>query len=533
MKRCISSLSCNLVLAFILTFVGDVVADSPKHGGVLEFVVGSKVTSYDGHSETTFGMLHPIRPFYSVLIRVDPDNPQSTTRFVCDLCIGGIPEPEDDGKRYTFKIRQGVKFHDGTPLTSADLKASFEKIIFPPPGIRSARKGRFSMVHSIEASSPTTLTFNLKHASGAFLPTLATPFNFIYSKKDLDTHGYRWHQRNVNGTGPFEFAQHQAGAFLEGRRNPDYYHAGRPYLDGFRAISAPKMSTRLQAIRGGRAAIEFRGFPPEARDDLLGALGEKITVQQSDWNCALLVTPNHRVKPFDDPRVRRALTLALDRRLGATHLSRIAIVKTVGGIVYPHHPLAASSSELATMAGYGDDIEKSRSLARQLLIDAGHSGLTFTLHNRAVDQPYKVVGTWLIDQWSRIGVAAEQQAKPSGPFFQSLFKKKDFEVTIEFSCGSVVNPLSDVGKYTSERNFGEYEDPVLDDLFERLQRATVPREQQALMRQFERRVLDDAAHSFVTLWWHRIALHHAYVKGWKISPSHYLNQALDNVWLDR
>ena len=170
--------------------------ETPQRGGVLNFVVGSSIPSYDGHMESTFGMIHPIRPFYSLLIRVNPDNPQSPTDFVCDLCEGDVPAATNDGRTYTFKIRSGVKFHDGTPLTSADVKASLDKIIFPPEGIPSTRKAFFSQVDTITAPNATTLVINLKYASGAFLPALAAPYNFIYSKKDLDEKGYAWHQKN-------------------------------------------------------------------------------------------------------------------------------------------------------------------------------------------------------------------------------------------------------------------------------------------------------------------------------------------------
>ena len=178
------------------------------------------------------------------------------------------------------------------------------------------------------------------------------------------------------------------GSHVRGERNADYYHEGKPYLDGYTALSAPKMSIRLQAIRGGRADIEFRGFPPKARDDLVAALGDKITVQESDWNCVLLVTPNHKTKPFDDPRVRRAMSLAIDRHGGSKYLSNIAIVKTVGGIVFPNHPLATPVDELkANVAGYSDDVEGSIEQAKALLAEAGQSDLKFTLLNRGVDQP--------------------------------------------------------------------------------------------------------------------------------------------------
>ena len=93
------------------------------------------------------------------------------------------------------------------------------------------------MVDSVEAPDDTTIVFTLKFPSGAFLPALATPFNWVYSKKDLDEHGYSWHQNNVNGTGPFKFVQHSPGAFVDGVRNDSYHHEGQPYLDGFKAVN--------------------------------------------------------------------------------------------------------------------------------------------------------------------------------------------------------------------------------------------------------------------------------------------------------
>ena len=104
-KRGIAAIA---VAAFAVGAATSAVA-APKKGGTLNFVVGSKIPSYDGHQETTFGMIHPIRPFYSLLMRVDPNNPQSPTAFQCDVCEGDIPTPTNDGKRYTFKIKKNVK----------------------------------------------------------------------------------------------------------------------------------------------------------------------------------------------------------------------------------------------------------------------------------------------------------------------------------------------------------------------------------------------------------------------------------------
>ena len=506
-----------------------------KKGGELVFVTAGRIPSFDGHQEATFSMMHPIAPFYSLLIRVNPENPDSPTDFTCDLCVGDVPQGENGDTQYTFKIQEGVKFHDGTPLTAADIKASFDRIIFPPEGVKSLRKSYFTMVESVEAPNPTTVIFNLKHASGAFIPALAIPFNFIYSKKDLDTEGHKWHEKNVNGSGPFRFKEYVAGSHVEGIRYDDYHHRGQPYLASFRSVITPKMAVRVNAIRSDRAAIEFRGFPPKDRDNLKKALGDAITVQESTWNCSLLVVPNQKAKPFDDVRVRRALTLAIDRWAGSQYLSKITIVKTAGGTVFPGHPLAASKEELSEIAGYGEDIEASRAEARKLLKEAGHEGLSFELLNRATDQPYKVVSTWVISQWAKVGMKVKQKVLPTGSWRGALRDTKNFQVAIDFNCQSVVNRILDVTKFlgSSASNYGQYQDPELEAIWQKMFTAVNLDEQRMYMRQYEKRVLDTQAHQFITLWWYRINPYRSYVKGWKTSPSHYLNQQLDNIWLDK
>jgi peptide/nickel transport system substrate-binding protein len=518
-----------------IAYAGPSAAAGPTRGGILKYVVPAEPPSFDGHRETTFALVHPIAPFYSLLIRVDPTQPYKPGNFVCDLCTE-MPQPADGGKTYTFKIRDGVKFSDGSALTAQDIVATYKKIIFPPDGVASARKAFYVMVDSVSAPDDHTVVFKLKYPSGAFIPALANPFNFIYSKAILDK-DMHWYEKNVMGSGPFLWDGREAGAFVKGKRNPNYYIKGKPYLDGFEAIFAKKQSLRVQAIQGDRAAIEFRGFPPKSRDDLVRALGDKITVGESDWNCVLTVTPNEQKKPFDDARVRRALTLAIDRWGGSKYLSKIAIVKAVGGVVFPGHPLAATKDELQKLAGYWPDIEKSRAEARKLLKESGHEHLKFTLNNRGVDQPYKIVGTWLIDQWKKVGLEVDQRVQPTGPFYATLRKKKDFDVSMDFNCQAVVNPLLDVAKFISDDRTGNqnagYKDRELDKLFDQMNQSGDPKEQRALMRKFEKRALDEQVHSMVTLWWYRIVPYRSYLKGWYVSPSHYLNQQLDNVWLDK
>mgnify|MGYP001975391969 FL=1 len=516
---------------------GPAKAETPKKGGILNFIVAAESPSYDGHKESTFAMVHPTRPFYSLLIRVNPDNPSSPTDFQCDLCVGSVPKPTDGGKTYTFKIKKGVKFHDGQTLTANDLVATYNKIIFPPDGVSSARKAFFKMVDAVEAPDDETLVFKLKFATGAFIPALATPFNYTYSAKDLKEHGYDWHEKNVNGTGAFKFKEAVAGSHVEAVKFDDFHVDGKPYLDGYKALISRKMAIRVQAIRGDRASIEFRGFPPKQRDDLVKALGKDITVQESDWNCVLLYTPNHGRPIMQDPRVRQALTLAVDRWGGSQHLSRIAIVKTVGGIAFPNHPLAATKAELVRLKGYGTDIKAAREEAKKLLAEAGKAGIKFELLNRGTDQPYKIVGTWLIGQWRQIGAQVTQRVEPTKSFYNSLRKTHDFDVSVDFNCQSVINPIVDVSKYigSAGNNYGNYagQDQELEDIYNQLVQEGDEAKQREIMRVMEKRALSDQAHEGITLWWYKINPHRSYVKGWKIAPSHYLNQSLDQVWLDK
>src|SRR5437588_12611929 len=216
-------------------------AETPKRGGTLSYLIPADAPpTFDGHRETTYATIHSVAPFYSVLIRINPDNPGSTTDFVCDLCIE-MPKPTDDGKTYTFKIRQGVKFHNGDPLTAEDVATSLQMIAFPPEGVLSPRSSDFEMVAKIDAPDPTTVVIRLKFATSAFLPALADPYAFIYQKKVLDKDPH-WYERNILGSGPFKFANYEVGQSIRWLRNPDYYHQGLPYLDETVGIYAPKQA---------------------------------------------------------------------------------------------------------------------------------------------------------------------------------------------------------------------------------------------------------------------------------------------------
>src|SRR5579884_49179 len=213
--------------------------ETPKRGGILTYMIPADAPpSFDAQREETYATIHAAAPFYSTLIHANPENPGDSSDIVCDLCTE-MPKPTDNGRTYTFKLREGVKFHDGTRLTSADVLASWNKIVFPPARIVSPRQSNFLMVDKIEAPDPQTIVFRLKFATDAFLPALADPYAWIYSKAKLDK-DIHWYEKNIMGSGPFKFIAYETGQSIAGERNPDYYRKGLPYLDGFKGIFADK-----------------------------------------------------------------------------------------------------------------------------------------------------------------------------------------------------------------------------------------------------------------------------------------------------
>jgi len=383
--------------------------ERPRYGGELLFAVPSESPSYDGHQEETFGLIHPVAPHYNTLLRIDPFD-KSGTQVVPDLAESWTVSK--DGRTYTFRVRTGVKFHDGSELTARDVKASYDKIVFPPASIASRRKGAYANVEAIEAPNPTTVVFRLKWPQGSFVSSLASPWNWIY-KADILARDMRWYETNVMGTGPFAFVEHVKGSHWVGKKNPNYWDKGKPYLDGYRAIFIRDSAAQVSAIRAERAHIQFRGFSPAERDTLVAALGTKVTVQDSPWDCMLYATINHEKKPFNDKRVRRALTLAVDRYEGSQAISKIAIVRTVAGVQVPGSPFATLPGDLEKLAGYGHDINKSRAEARRLLKEAGvPDGFSFTFKNRSVPMPYEPRAIWR--SWPATGTTSTSRAPRPG-----------------------------------------------------------------------------------------------------------------------
>ncbi|MEA2938326.1 MAG: peptide/nickel transport system substrate-binding protein [Alphaproteobacteria bacterium] len=515
--------------AFVLAgATGTADAQQPKRGGTLQYAISAETPHYDCHGSDTFATLHFAAPFYSTLLKFNLDK---YPEVMGDLAESWTVAP--DLMTYTFKLHPGVKFHDGQAMTSADVKATYDRLRNPPAGVVSTRQATFADIGTIETPDAQTVIFKMKTVNAAMLEHFASPWNCVYAAKDLaaDPNAPK---TKINGTGPFTFVEHVKGSHVAGKRSDNYFRAGMPYLEGFRGVFMLQAATMLNAVQGGQVMAEFRGISPAERDRLVQAMGDKIRIEESSWTLNLLVVFNTEKKPFDDVRVRRALLMAIDRWGGSQGLSRISTLRSVGGVIRPGAPYATPEADLVKLPGFSKNIAAARTEAKRLLAEAGVPNLSLTLFNRNLAMPYTPAGIFLVDQWRQIGVKVDHKQYDTAPYLAGM-GSGNYDVAIDFSNLFMDEPSLGLAKYVSFKrapeNRSRANDDVLDDLYDKQSRELDMKKRAELIKSFEKRLFEQA-YQQPLLWWYRIVPTHKSVMGWKMSPSHNLGQDLAEVWLN-
>jgi peptide/nickel transport system substrate-binding protein len=433
---------------------------------------------------------------------------------------------------YAFKLRPDVFFHDGSRLTSADVKASYERIVRPPPGVISARQIDYAAISEIDAPDPRTVVFHLKWPEAAMLASFASPWNCIYSAAKL-AQDQQFPKTNILGSGAFVFVEHAKGKHWRGRRWERYFRPDRPFLDAYQAVFMPAGAV-MKAYQSGAIMAEFRGVSPKQRDELTETLGDRVTVSESPWLSNLLVVFNTRRAPFADSRVRRALSLAIDRWGGAQREENSTFLKYVGGLMRPGSAWATSQAELVGLPGFSPDLAAGRAEARRLLAEAGVGGLELSLLVRAIPIPHFAGADLLAASWREIGVTMTQKRLNIWEW-QKFVDSGDFDAALDFSGDFYDDPTVQLKKFMSQDlspvNFSASQDRFLDALFIGQAMTADQRERARIVRAFERHALTEA-YTVPLLWWNRIVVTSSKVKGWHITPSHFLGQDLVDAWLE-
>ncbi len=503
-------------------------ADSPVKGGTLAYAVQGETSTYDCHAGSSFSNIHFLAPHFSLLVRFDP---ASYPKIVPDLAKSWTVS--EDGLTYTFKLNEGVKFHDGTVLTAKDIKATYERIWKPTAGVISVRAAFFEDLESITTPDDHTVVFRIKQADAGMLSNFASPWNCVYSAAKL-AEDPLYPTKTIMGTGPFVFVEHVAGSHWVGKRFDGYFRKGLPHLDGFRAQSMSGTAI-VNALAGGQIQAEFRGFPPADASRIQRARGNDVVFSSSEWLAHFFFSFNTEKKPFDDIRVRRALTLAVDRWGGAGPMSRITFLSYVGGLMRPGADMALRGDDLLDLPGFSKDIEAARKEARALLKEAGVPNLTFTVTNRTT-APFIPLGLFLIDQWRQIGVKVEHQQLDTAQWLAAR-RAGNFDVVVDSQAewnddGSVQLSRFLSKDIAGDTNISRYIDRKVDELYKRQKGQLVPTERAATLKELQRHLIQQV-YSAPVFWASRNVALDRRLKGWTPLPSHMLNQDLAEIWLER
>ena len=501
---------------------------TPKKGGILNFAIVAGPPSYDCHAEITFGALHPLAPHYSLLLKVDGANFPKVAGDLAESWSSAA-----DGLSHTFKLHKGVKFHDGSPLTSADVKASYDRIIRPLAGVISVRQSYYGAFGDIDTPDEHTIVFKMKTPIAGALDLIASPFNCIYSAAKLKAGG-GYPGKEVMGSGAFQFVEHVQGSHWVGRRFDGYFKPGRPFLDGFKAYFV-KSTAVIPGLLGGQFDAEFRFVTPPERNMLMEKFGDKAAVYETPLLAGNIFIFNTKKKPFDDVRVRQALTLAIDRWSGGENIGKISSLRFVGGVSRPGSAMAIPEADLVKLPGFGRDPEKARAEARRLLKEAGQENLELKFLNRSGIESYTTGGIYAIDQWRRIGIKATHEQLESKLYFDN-FATGNFDVGMEFISDYLDDPTQNFVKFLSKKmsplGYSGHEDTKIDDLYVKQQRTLDPVERTKIVRELDAYV-QTTAYSVPFLWTQRIVVMPKVVQGWPMTPSHYLGQDLTDVWLNK
>ncbi len=502
-----------------------------KSGGTLRIQHMDTPPSASIHEESTVSVAVPFMAIYNNLVIFDQNVPKNSLEsIVPDLATSW--ETKDGGRKLVFRTRDGVKWHDGKPFSAADVACTFDLILTPDRLRRNPRSAWYTNVEKVTADGPSEVTFHLKQPQPSLLALLASGYTPIYPchvpAADM--------RRKPVGTGPFKLADFRMNEGIKLVKNPDYWKPGRPYLDAIEFSIIADRSTRMLSFVAGKFDMTF---PADVTVPLLknikrDAPQAQCTMRESGVSTNLIV--NREVAPFDDPRIRRAMALTLDREAFIRILSEGE--GRMGGALLPPPDgvWGLPEEKLKGLIGYGD-VEKSREEARKLMKEAGYGPdkrLKLKVSTRNI-ATYKDPAVILIDQLKQIWIDAELEIIDTTIYYNRVFKK-DYVVALNLTGSAVDDPdvtLFEGYACGSLRNYNNYCDPEMTRLFEEQSRETDRGKRQEMVWAIDRKLQEDVARPIISHG--RIAgCWQPHVKNVTLhSNSIYNNWRFEDVWLDR
>ena len=513
---------------------GAALAEEPKQGGIFRIYHRDSPGSASIHEEATFSTNAPFMAVFNNLVIFKQDVAQnSMDSIVPDL--GESWSWSADNKTLTFKLHQGVKWHDGKPFTSADVKCTFDMIMGKSPQKlrKNPRKSWYDQVVDVTTNGDFEASFNLKRPQPSLLALLASGYSPVYpchvSPGEMRTHPI--------GTGPFKFVEFKANDSIKLTRNPDYWKKGLPYLDGIEFTIIPNRSTAILAFIAGGFDMTF---PYEVSIPLLKDIktqAPKAVCVVAPTNVSTNIIVNSSNPPFDNPDTRRALALALDRKAFISILFEGQA--DIGGTMLPAPDglWAMPKEMLESIPGYGPDVEANRAEARKLMEKAGfgpdkHLQLKVSTRNIPI---YRDPAVILIDQLKSIYIDGELDVVDTAQWFPKV-ARKDYALGLNLTGNAVDDPdQSFYENYScgSERNYTNYCNKAIEKLFDEQSVETNIAKRKKLVWEIDKKLQQDVARPIIfhgrggTCW-------QPYVKVITVMVnSSYNGYRYEDVWLEQ
>ncbi|MFP9139188.1 ABC transporter substrate-binding protein [Devosia sp. XGJD_8] len=486
-----------------------------KSGGVLAYNLTGDPPNFDPLSATSSTVMCVIGPCYNGLVRFDPQSPQS---IIGDLAPTW--DISEDGLSYTFHLVENAKFHDGKPMTSADVQYTFDTIRNPPEGTVSSRKKLLAEVTSIDAPDAYTVVFNLGRPSPSFLTSMASCWMLVMPKHILEVKGHM--KEDIVGTGPFKLQQISQGVSYELVKNPDYFVPNRPYLDGITAYVIPDSGTTWNYLQNGQLQIMIS---IQGQDAGSFKSGGNVEVLEQPSTSFIGINFNTKAAPFDNVKVRQALSIGVDRNaaLNVTYNGQ----GQLGGIAVPGQ-WALPDDQLATVPGYGPDGAANIEKAKRLLAEAGFPD-GFDVNILVRKNPlFEPVGVFLKDQWAKLGINATIDIQENAAYAEAI-SSKNYAVSASGASYALEDPDSVFG----DDSFCGVNDCslVIEDLFAQQAVEMDPAKRLALVNQLELELAKEYS-IYVMYWRNRFMGITTNVRGMKLHPNIDQNLRMDQVWLD-
>jgi peptide/nickel transport system substrate-binding protein len=505
-----------------------------KPGGILRLSHFDSPASMSILEESTVAALRPAMGVFNNLVMYKQDVPQASLQsIVPDLATSW--SWNEEGTELTFPLRQGVKWHDGRPFTAKDVKCTWdlltgkanEKLRIDP------RKSWYTNLEEVIVKSDYEVTFRLKRPQPALIALLASGWSPVYPchvpPRDMRSHPI--------GTGPFKFVEFKPNESIKLTRNPDYWKPGRPYLDGIEYTIIKEIATRNLAFFAGKFDVTspYGVTVPTLKDFASQAPQAICEVTATNVNRTMII--NSSAPPFDNPDLRRAMALSLDRK------AFIDIITDgqgdIGGAMLPppEGVWGMPPTLLQKLPGYDPDVAKNRAEGRRIMQKLGYgpdNRLQVKLSTRNIP-PYRDPAVILLSQLREVYIDAELEPVDTVQWYPKVMRK-DFTVGLSVTEAGVDDPDQQFYENYAcgaERNYTGYCSPEVDKLIDQQSMEPNQDKRKNLVWEIERRLAEDGARP-VIFYPRGGTCRQPWVKGLTIMiNSIYNGWRYEDVWLDK